>query len=160
MTRIVASAVSSGASAVSCGVSARRPNTTGSTVAGTSMFTVPTMVGVRSRRNRASRIEITMGMSDEATTRVARSVGPPSVEGTDADPDKGPGGAHEEQVSRSDPAQPNRLQRRTDATDGDRAEHGPGQVRVGSAAGPDDDCGDKDDAGDAQNHQLQAASES
>ena len=43
------------------------------------MFTVPTMVGVRRRLNRASRMEITIGTSDEATTRVASSAGPPSL---------------------------------------------------------------------------------
>ena len=79
-TRIVASAVSGASSvAASGGASLRRRKTTGSTVAGTSMFTVPTMVGVRSRRNRASRIEITIGTSDDATTRVASSAGPPST---------------------------------------------------------------------------------
>ena len=92
MTRIVASAVKSGASAVSCGASPKRPKTTGSTVAGTSMFTVPTMVGVRSRRNRASRIEITIGISDDATTRVARSAGPPSVRALTQTPIKAPAG--------------------------------------------------------------------
>ena len=81
------------------------------------------------------------------------------VEGADRDPDKGSGGTHEEQVSRSDPAQPNCLQSRADTADGDRAEHGPGQVGVGSAAGPDDDCGNEDDAGDAEHHQLQAATQ-
>ena len=44
-------------------------------------------------------------------------------------------------------------------TDGDRAEHGPGKVGVGSAAGPDDDCGDEDDAGYAENYQLQTATQ-
>ena len=79
MTMTVATAVSGVVRAVSSGASARRLNTTGSTVAGTSMFTVPTMVGVRSRLNRASRIEITIGTSDDATTRVASSAGPPSL---------------------------------------------------------------------------------
>ena len=152
MTRPVATAVSGALSAVSCGASARRLNTTGSTVAGISMFTVPTMVGVRSRLNRASRSEIAIGTSDDATTRVASNAGPALAERADADPDIGSGGTHKEQVSRSDPAQPKRLQSRADATDGDRAEHGPGQVRIGSAAGPDDDSGDKDDACYAENY--------
>ena len=79
MTRPVATAVSGALSAVSCGASAKRLNTTGSTVAGISMFTVPTMVGVRSRLNRARRSEIAIGTSDDATTRVASNAGPPSL---------------------------------------------------------------------------------
>ena len=92
MTRPVATAVSGALSAVSGGASARRLNTTGSTVAGISMFTVPTMVGVRSRLNRASRIEITIGTSDDATTRVASSAGPPSMRALTQTPIKAPAG--------------------------------------------------------------------
>ena len=92
MTSPVATAVSGALSAVSGGASARRLNTTGSTVAGISMFTVPTMVGVRSRLNRANLIEITMGTSDDATTRVARSGGPPSLRALTQTPIKAPAG--------------------------------------------------------------------
>ena len=74
-------------------------------------------------------------------------------------PIKAPAGPHKEQVSRSDPAQPDRLQSRADATDGDGTEHGPGQVRIGSAARSNDDSGDKDDACYAENDQLQAATQ-
>ena len=52
MTRPVATAVSGALRRRVGGASAKRLNTTGSTVAGISMFTVPTMVGVRSRLNR------------------------------------------------------------------------------------------------------------
>ena len=92
MTRTVATAVNAGPSAMSFGASARRLNTTGSTVAGTSRFTVPTMVGVRSRRNRASRIEITIGTSDEAATKVASSAGPPWSRALTQTPMKAPAG--------------------------------------------------------------------
>ncbi|MCY4509123.1 MAG: hypothetical protein OXG35_19510, partial [Acidobacteria bacterium] len=47
------------------GTSVRRPKTTGSTVAGISMFTVPTMVGVRNRRNSDRRADIASGSRDE-----------------------------------------------------------------------------------------------
>ena len=80
MTRIVASAARGAPSVpVPGGTSVRRPKTTGRTVAGTSMFTVPTMVGVSSRRNSASRRETTMVTSADATTRVASRDGPPSA---------------------------------------------------------------------------------
>ena len=90
---IVASAVngapSAGAwSAVWC----MRLKTTGSTVTGISMFTVPTMVGVRSRRNRESRVEITIGSRDDATTSVPSSAGPPSASAAALSPMKAPAG--------------------------------------------------------------------
>ena len=80
MTMIVPSAVAAAPMAVAPGgVSARRPKMTGSTVAGASMFTVPTMVGVSSRLNTASRMEIASGTTDDTATRLASKEGPPSA---------------------------------------------------------------------------------
>ena len=93
MTAIVATAVRGALSAgAPAGPSVRRPKTTGSTVAGTSMFTVPTMVGVSRRLNRARRREMTMGTSDDATTRVASRAGPPSERAPTETPMKAPAG--------------------------------------------------------------------
>ena len=78
MTSAVAAAASGAPGAgMPSGTSVRRPKTTGSTVAGMSMFTVPTRVGVSSRRNRERRAEITSGSNDETSTRMASSPGPP-----------------------------------------------------------------------------------
>ena len=93
MTAIVASAVTGAPiAAAPGGASVRRLKTTGSTVAGTSMFTVPTMVGVRSRLNRASRMEIAIGTNADAATRVASRAGPPSARALTETPMKATGG--------------------------------------------------------------------
>ncbi len=65
---------------------------TGSTVTGISMFTVPTMVGVRSRRNRESRVDSTIGSNDAATTSEPSSAGPPWASAAALSPTKAPGG--------------------------------------------------------------------
>ncbi len=93
MTTIVASAVTGAPSAAAPGgASVRRPKMTGRTVAGSSMFTVPTRVGVSSRLNRASRIEIAMGTNEDATTRAASRAGPPSARALTETPMKATGG--------------------------------------------------------------------
>ena len=93
MMAMVASAVSGApSSAAPGGASVRRPKTTGSTVAGTSMFTVPTMVGVRRHLNRARRREMTMGTSDDATTSGASRAGPPAERALTATPMKATAG--------------------------------------------------------------------
>ena len=80
ITSMVAAAVSGAPSAgTPSGTSFKRPTTTGSTVAAISMCTVPTRVGVTSRRNTESRAEIRSGNSDETMTRQASSAGPPST---------------------------------------------------------------------------------
>ena len=93
MTRIVASAVNGAPSADTwSGVWCMRPKTTGSTVTGISMFTVPTMVGVRSRRNRESRAESTIGSNDDAATSAPSSAGPPWDSAAALRPMKAPAG--------------------------------------------------------------------
>ena len=124
------------------------------------MFTVPTMVGVRSRRNSESRVEMTIGSNDDATTSVPSSAGPLSASAAGGEPDEGSRRAHGEDVAGSDAADASRLQGSADAADGDCTEHGPGQVRFARARGPNHDRRDQHDAGHAQNHELQAAAES
>ena len=93
MTSTVASAVKGAPSAGTwVGVSCMRLKTTGSTVTGISMFTVPTMVGVRSRRKRESRVESTIGSNDDATTSVRSRAGPPWASAAALSPMKAPGG--------------------------------------------------------------------
>ena len=80
MTSTVAAAVDGAANpGTPSGMSVRRPKTTGSTVAGMSMFTVPTMVGVRNRRNSERRADMASGSRDDTMTRTANTPGPPSV---------------------------------------------------------------------------------
>ena len=134
-----------------------RLKTTGSTVTGISMFTVPTMVGVRSRRNRESRAESTVGSNGRRSDQRAEQCRPSLGERRDAEVDEGSRRAHGEDVARSDAADANRLQRGADAADGDRTEHRPGQVRFTAAGSPNHDRGDQNDAGTAQNHELLAA---
>ena len=76
---VAAAAIGAAGSGTSDGTSVRRPNTTGSTVAGISMFTVPTMVGVRNRRNSDNRADMASGSRDETMTRTASRPGPPST---------------------------------------------------------------------------------
>ena len=93
MTSIVASAVNGAPSAGTwSGVWCMRLKTTGSTVTGISMFTVPTMVGVRSRRNRESRVDSTIGSNDDAATSGPSSAGPPWASAAALSPMKAPGG--------------------------------------------------------------------
>ena len=59
------------------GPAVNRPETTGSTVTGISIFTVPTKVGVSIRRNKERRNEMTSGINEERSTRIASTPGPP-----------------------------------------------------------------------------------
>ena len=106
MTAIVASAASGAPAAIPSGASVRRPNTTGSTVAGMSMFTVPTMVGVRNRCSQESRAEIRIGTNEEATTSAASSTGPPSTRALTETPMKAAAGPIVSTCP--DPIRPNR----------------------------------------------------
>ena len=93
MTSIVAAAGSGAPSAgTPSGVWCMRLKTTGSTVTGISMFTVPTIVGVSSRRNRDSRVETTIGSNEDAMTRVRSSTGPPAASAAALSPMKAPAG--------------------------------------------------------------------
>ena len=74
VTRAVSGAAGAGPPA---GTSVSIPKTTGITVTGSSMTTVPTTVGVRIRRNSESLAESANWQSEAMMTRVASSAGPP-----------------------------------------------------------------------------------
>ena len=80
ITSTVTTAVTGAAAAgLPSGTSESILKTTGITVTGISMITVPETVGVMIRRNSDSRADSTSWKSAAATTRVASSAGPPSA---------------------------------------------------------------------------------
>ena len=160
MTSIVARALAGAASAEPPGgVSVSMPNTTGITVTGTSMMTVPETAGVRTRRNRASRAEIRSWKSAATTTRVASVAGPPSTIAVMQIPMN----ALELAMTSTwpEPNRPNRTACSKVAAPqtADRREHRPREVAFRHAGGPHHDRRDQYRDGDVQDRELQAEAE-
>ena len=92
-------------------------------------------------------------------TRTAEQARSALHQGGYADPDERGRRPGREDVPGADPAEPRRLQHRGDAADGHRAEHGPGQIRLGFSRGADHDRGEGNESGDSEHDELHAASE-
>ena len=120
---------------------------------------VPATAGVIRRRNRASRVDRVNWNSDERTTRVASSAGPPSTRAATLTAINVPDVPMRREYPAPIRPTPYSLNNRGYSADCQRGKNGPGEVGFTPAAGPDDDGRRQYDTADNQRGILETETE-
>ena len=141
VARVVSAQSGPAAGQVPLGTLFNCSKSTGVTVTGTSMTIVPVTVGVSTLRNGASRAERANCRRAMASTRAARSAGPPASSAAMLTAMAAPGRAGDDEVARAEAAETQRLQDRDRARGRQRREHGPQHDFLGLAGAAEHDRG-------------------